>query len=142
MGRRKLRFFVRKNQERRRHEAAKAQAEHNKTQQEFIVSIPRKFYSAAIASPCSSLDMLHCRLLLFPDFISSSWTSTLSATAITLMKSFESRTFLITVEPDFSLHVTVNDCAIENLSYFTSVKLDCVPTVLNTLEKCANSDIV
>ena len=120
MGRRKLRFIMRKNYEQKKY-AAKALIENIETPPDFTIHIARTIYSAAMAGPCSSIDMLNRRLLSSLEFNPSGWESSLSDSCILLRKSIESMTFLVTVESDFSFRITVGDYAISNLSYFVAL---------------------
>ena len=114
MGRRKLKFIMRKNYERKKY-AAKALIENIETPPDFTIRIARTIYSAAMAGPCSSIDMLNRLLLSSPEFTPSGWESSLSDLSILLRKSIESMTFLVKVESDFSFQITVGDYAISNV---------------------------
>ena len=129
---------MRKNHERKY--TAKALVENIETPPDFTIRIARTIYSAAMAGPCSSIDMLYRRLLSSPD-TPSGWLLSLSDLSLLLRKSIESMTFLVTVDSDFSFRITVGDYAISNLSYFVAVKLDSVPAVIKVLEKCVGSQI-
>ena len=140
MGRRKLKFIMRKNYERKKY-AAKALIENIETPPDFTIRIARTIYSAAMAGPCSSIDMLHRRLLSSPEFTPSGWESSLSDLLILLRKSIESMTFLVKVESDFSFQITVGDYAISNLSYFVAVKLECACSHQSTGEVCGQTNL-